>query len=366
MPGLEFDFDKLNSLMPPINIPVSDQEFIGEEGLEEAAENAVEEVESLEAFNDTKEVEAAPKDTPKAEEIEVEKEKEGEEPEVSVIQAIAEYSRAKGLIDYKDEDFEESEDFLESKLVEKSKTYAEEWKNSLPEVVKEIINNYEEGIPLDELIYSKSREIEYSNIDEKELETKEELQKKLISDWLYNQDYTEEEVKAKLKKYESALILEDEAKMALKKLKVYEVKYQEQLKSQIEEQKEKSKREFEERVKSIEKDIMSSEEIIKGIKAPKEVRKQIFEAYTKMDSKGQTALTKAIANDPQAWYKITQFMVLMKGDLSSVEKSINTKVTNNLKETVNSYTETPGLNKLTSKEAISAMRKAVNLHKKNK
>jgi len=363
MPGLEFDFDKLNSLMPPINIPVSEQDFIGEEGLEEAAENAVNEVESLEDFN--KPAKTTEEGTPAVEAVEEVKSTE-EESEVSVIQAIAEYSRSKGLIDYKDEDFEESEDFLESRLVEKSKTYAEEWKNSLPEVVKEIINNYEEGIPLDELIYSKSREIEYSNIDERELETKEELQKKLISDWLYNQDYTEDEVKAKLKKYESALILEDEAKMALKKLKVYEVKYQEQLKAQIEDQKEKSKKEFEERVKAIEKDIMSSEEIIKGIKAPKEVRKQVFEAYTKMDSKGQTALTKAIANDPQAWYKITQFMVLMKGDLSSVEKSINTKVTNNLKETVNSYTETPGLNKLTSKEAMSAMRKAVNLHKKNK
>lgn len=363
MPGLEFDFDKLNSLMPPINIPASDQEFIGEEGLEEAAENAVNEVESLEAFN--KSEKTTEEGAPAVEAVEEVKNTE-EEPEVSVIQAIAEYSRAKGLIDYKDEDFEESEDFLESRLVEKSKTYAEEWKNSLPEVVREIINNYEEGVPLDELIYSKSREIEYSNIDEKELETKEELQKKLISDWLYNQNYTEDEVKTKLKKYESALILEDEAKMALKKLKVYEVEYQEQLKAQIEKQKEKSKKDFEESLKTIEKDIMSSEEIIKGIKTPKEVRKQIFEAYTKMDSKGQTALTKAIANDPQAWYKITQFMVLMKGDLSSVEKSINTKVTNNLKETVNSYTETPGLNKLTSKEAISAMRKAVNLHKKNK
>lgn len=363
MSETRLDFSALEKLnLPPIeDIPGNTEDVLGEDSIEEAAQAALKEVESLEDFKDPideeDEVEIPEAITP---------EKEIEEPEVSVIQGLSEWAKAKGLFDYKEEEFEDSEDFLESKLIEKSKVYSQEWKDSLPKVVKEIIENYEEGIPLDELVYSKSREIEYNNIADRDLETQEELQKKLVADWLYTQDYTEDEVKSKLKKLEDAFMLEDEARTALKKLKVYESKYQEQLKNQVQEQKQADEKAFATRIKNIQTEILSAEEVIKGIKLSKEDKQKLFDSYTKLDSKGETALTKAIKSDPQAWYKITQFMVLMGGDLSKVEQKLNTENTKKIKAAVNTYQETPGLSKLTSPEALKAMRKAINQAKKNK
>ena len=253
---------------------------------------------------------------------------------------------------------------MEKKLIEKSKSYNEEWKESLPPAIKELINNYEEGVPLDEIIYSKSREIEYSQIDEKTLEEREDLQKKLIADWLVNQDYDDDEIKKRLGKLEENLMLEDEAKIALKKLKAYEAKYQENLKAEAKANKIAQEKAFQDQIKRIEEDITKSSEIIKGIQISKEEKKQLIDAYTKIDSKGKTALMKAIENDPQAWYKITQFMVLMNGDLSKVKTSATTEVTKKVKEAVNTYKETPGLGKLSSPEALKAMKKAVKLSQK--
>jgi len=363
MSEIKLDFEALERLnLPPIqDIPGNNEDILGQEQIEDAAEAALEEVESIEDLED-KETEGSTETTANEEVIE----STSDEPEVSIIQGLSEWAKSKGLFDYKEEEFEDSEDFLERKLVEKSKQFSEEWKSSLPPLVKEIIDNYQEGVPLDELVYSKSREIEYSGITDKELESKEDLQKKLISDWLYTQDYTEDEVTSKLKKLEDAMLLEDEAKTALRKLKTYEVKYQEQLKAQVAEAKQAEEKAFKEKVQSIQSEILSSEEIIKGIKLSKEERQKIADAYTKLDSKGETALTKAIKSDPQAWYKITQFMVSLGGDLSKVEQKIKTDTTKQVKNSVNTYKETPGLNKLTSPESLKAMKKIINQSKKNK
>ena len=40
------------------------------------------------------------------------------------------------------------------------------------------------------------------------------------------------------------------------------------------------------------------------------------------DSSKKTPLVKAIESDPKAWFKITQFMVLMNGNLKDVEKKL--------------------------------------------
>lgn len=375
----ELNFEALEKL----NMPAIPAEAFGGEALpglnekqiEQVAEDTVTEVNSLEEFEKpAKPAESTSKpNEEELEEEELENEEEleeesqeaaGEEPETSVVQGIAEWAKAKGLFDYKDEEFEDSEDFLEKKLIEKSKSYNEEWKESLPPAIKELINNYEEGVPLDEIIYSKSREIEYSQIDEKTLEEREDLQKKLIADWLVNQDYDDYEIKKRLGKLEENLMLEDEAKIALKKLKAYEAKYQENLKAEAKANKIAQEKAFQDQIKRIEEDITKSSEIIKGIQISKEEKKQLIDAYTKIDSKGKTALMKAIENDPQAWYKITQFMVLMNGDLSKVKTSATTEVTKKVKEAVNTYKETPGLGKLSSPEALKAMKKAVKLSQK--
>lgn len=378
----KIDFSALEKLnLPPINMKASDLEpvngepLLSKEEIEEAKESAIEEVNGIDEFSQEQDI----ADSENSEEPSKEKPVEAETPEYddedsegnagtaeesSVVSAVAEWAKSKGIFDYEPDQFEDSEDWLESKLVEKSRSYAEEWKESLPPIIKEVINNYEEGVPLDELIYSKSREMEYNAVDEEELGKSDALQKKLVSDWLYTQEFSDEEIDAKLKKYEDALILEDEAKTALKKLKAYESKYQEQLKYDTERKKAMAQEQYNQMLKQIESDIMSSDEIIPGIQLSKEEKKKVYDAYTKQDSSRKTQLMKALESDPQAWYKITQFMVLMNGNLKDVEKKLTTKATKKVKETVNTYKETPGLNKLTSPSALKAMKKAIEKVKK--
>ena len=377
----KLDFSALEKLnLPPINIEQKDlesvegQPLLTKDEIEEAKETAIQEVTGIDEFSREKDTE----DSKDPEEASPEEQSEAETPEftdedsegnagtedTSVIKAVAEWAKAKGVFDYEDDQFEDSEDWLETKLVEKSKAYADEWKESLPPIIKEVINNYEEGVPLDELIYSKSREMEYNTVDEDKLGESDALQKKLVADWLYTQDFSDEEIDAKLKKYEDALILEDEAKTALKKLKAYEAKYQEQLKVDTQRKRQEAQENYNQMLKQIESDIMASDEIIPGITLSKEEKKKVYEAYTKQDSSRKTQLMKALESDPQAWYKITQFMVLMNGNLKDVEKKLTTKATQKVKETVNTYKESPGLNKLTSPSALKAMKKAIEKVKK--
>lgn len=380
----KLDFSALERLnMPPINIEQKDlesvegQPLLTKDEIEEAKETAIQEVAGIDEFSREEDIEnsedsedAAPEKQSETETPDLDEEDStGDEgtgtEEPSVIQAVAEWAKAKGIFDYEDGQFEDSEDWLESKLMEKSKGYAEEWKESLPPVIKEVINNYEEGVPLDELIYSKSREIEYNAVDEDKLGDSDALQKKLVADWLYTQDFSDEEIEAKLKKYEDALILEDEAKTALKKLRAYESKYQEQLKQDTQRKRQEAEENYNQMIKKIESDIMASDEIIPGIQLSKEDKKKVYEAYTKQDSSRKTQLMKTLESDPQAWYKITQFMVLMNGNLKDVEKKLNTKAAKKVKETVNTYKETPGLNKLTNPANLKAMKKAIEKIKKS-
>jgi hypothetical protein len=373
----KLDFSALERLnMPPINIEAKDlesvegQPLLTKDEIEEAKETAIQEVNGIDEFSQEENTE----DSEDSGETSTEKQSEAKTPEYddedsegdagtneesSVVQAVAEWAKAKGIFDYEADQFEDSEEWLETKLVEKSKVYADEWKESLPPIIKEVINNYEEGVPLDELIYSKSREMEYNAVDEDDLGKSDGLQKKLVADWLYTQDFSDDEIESKIKKYEDALILEDEAKTALKKLKAYEAKYQEQLKVDTERKKMAAQDQYNQMLKQIETDIMSSEEIIPGIQLSKEEKKKVYDAYTKQDSSRKTQLIKALETDPQAWYKITQFMVLMNGNLKDVEKKLTTKATKKVKETVNTYKETPGLNKLTSPSSLKAMKKAI-------
>ena len=378
----KIDFSALEKLnLPPINIEAKDlesvdgQPLLTKDEIEEAKESAIEEVNGIHEFSTTEEDTEDSEDNGKSaekEQIEAETSYDADEDseeqvnteDSSVVAAVAEWAKAKGIFDYEPDQFEDSEDWLENKLIEKSKSYAEEWKESLPPVIKEVINNYEEGVPLDELIYSKSREMEYHSVDEEDLGKSDGLQKKLVADWLYTQDFNDEEIEAKIKKYEDALILEDEAKTALKKLKVYEAKYQEQLKYETERKKMAAQENYNQMLKQIESDIMASDEIIPGIQLSKEEKKKVYEAYTKQDSSRKTQLMKALESDPQAWYKITQFMVLMNGNLKDVEKKLTTKAAKKVKETVNTYKETPGLGKLTSPASLKAMKKAIEKIKK--
>lgn len=363
------DLSAMENLEPAF---LGEVEKIDKEDIKEIKEEVIDEVESLEEFlkdKSKKEVDDEEEEVEKVEttedtekEVETETGKKNDEEEVSPIRAIAEWAGSKGIFEFDPDKFEDSEDYLESKLTEVAETKFNSWKEELPEEIHQLIDNYKEGIPLDELIYSRSREIEYSNITEEMLGEDVELQKRIVSDWLANNDLEDKQIKKKIERYSDAGLLSEEAETALAKLKAFEKRYQEQLKEEAQERKQQFEHQKEQKIKEVEKTILSSEEIIPGIKLSKEERKKLTEGYLKMNSKGETQLIKKLKEDPMANLKIAQFFLLMDGKLDSVKAKLESKVVGKIRQTVDTKTETES-NPL-QKLDIGKMRKAIELAKK--
>lgn len=283
---------------------------------------------------------------------------EGSSDSYSPVKAISEWAKANNLFDYKDEEFEDTEDFVSKKLTERVTNDTEkgitDYKEALPPAIKELITNYEDGVPLDHLIYSQSREMEYKALKPEDITEDEELQKSLISDYLGIQEYSEDEIKAKLDRMSASGILPDEAQDAHKKLIRYQEKYQESLKEQAKARKEKDQERVRDQVKEIENQIDTSDEILPGIKLSKEEKEKLKRGYTQMDKSGQTELTKRLKEDKLANLKIAQLFLLLNGDLTKIEEKLGTKVAKQTKQTVNTYKDSP-----LSKLDIAAWRKSM-------
>lgn len=370
----ELDLSMFGDL-PEIDLPAPENTELTDKDIEDVKEFTIGEVESLEEFQKKtatkKEVTSTPDDPEIEEETEIETpENTGEEAaseegteEVSPIRAIAEWAGTKGIIDFDPEKFEDSEDYLETKLNDVVKSKVEAYKQDLPEVLHDLINNFEEGVPLMELIDSKSRQIEFSAIDEDTLEKDVDLQKNILRQHLANQDYKEDAIEKKIKRLEDNLLLEEESKEALEKLKVFEEKYQQNLIKETQERKKQAEKEWQDTLKNIEKTIMTADEIIPGIKLTKEEKQKLYDGYIKFDAKRETQLTKALKADPLANLKIAQFFLLLNGDVSNIKTKLKTEVAKEVKKTVNTYKEkdTPF-----SKVNLGKIKKALELVKQQR
>ena len=80
------------------------------------------------------------------------------EEEVSALRVFAEMQRDKGLIDFKDDEFEADEEWLLSKVGETVETKVQDYKDSMPEEIKYLLDNYEAGVPLNNLLNMQSKD----------------------------------------------------------------------------------------------------------------------------------------------------------------------------------------------------------------
>lgn len=333
-----------------IDMPQKAEELEGEEGHAPIAD--AEEVESFEELLEkqkgtskegTKEVADETKTEETVETVEdvIDETKTDETTEeVSAIKAWAEWAKEKGLVEYEDKDFEDSEEFLEKVYVNKVKKDIEEYKESLPEVIKQLVNNYEEGVPLLDLIESESRRMNYVAITKDEIDADEKLQENLVMNWLITQDYEEDEAKEKLTDYKDSGLLAKEAKTAQIKLAKYEEKYQAELKVQTENNKKAVEKQVQDSIKSLENTISSKNEIIEGMPLNKDIKNKIFTGITKKDNKGFTEIQKKMS-DPEMQLKVAQFVLVHNGSFDDIIKQAKTTVAKQTKKEVTTYKEAP-------------------------
>lgn len=321
---------------------------VEQENKEELQETALEEVESLESFKD------------EGEEITEENEESSNNSsssdEQDSLKEIAKWAHELGIFDYEEDKFESSEEYFKEKFFEKVKKEAI---NSLPDELKYLADGYMKGIPLNDLINSKAREESFESINDDNLKEDEGLQEELVGQWLALQDHDQEEIKEKIESYKDGLLLEKEAKVALKKLKKYEHSYQQQLATQAEEQQKMAQRQYEEQLNQLKKDIESTESFIPGVTMQKQDRERLFMAITRRDRNNKTELENKMSSK-EMQLAVAQFVLQLEGKLDAVERKAYTKAAQNTKKVVNSYSEDNKGKKID----MSVVRKAIDQSKK--
>lgn len=355
------DFSSLDDLnIPEIkDIAQEKAEETHEEIHETAHEDAIEEVESLESLED----DGAGDDTPdQDDEEEVSTQSSGSDNnEEEPIDQIAKWGHELGILDFDEEEYkkyDDKEEYFKDKFFEKAKKLGTE---SLPPVVKDLAEKFIDGVPLDELIGSMSNQQRLENIDDKTLEEDTQLQESLVAQYLSLQDYEEDEIKTKLEKYKDSLLLEDEAKTALKKLKKYEESYQRSLEEQAKRNQEIAKVEYNKQLKDLEDSIRKNETFIPGVTMDRDMKEKLYSSITKRDREGRTELERKMSSK-EMQLAVAQFVMQLDGKLDAVSRKATTQAAQKIKNKLDNTTST---NKVKSSIDLGVIKDALK-HRKPK
>jgi hypothetical protein len=361
--GKTLDLSLLDSLdIPGINSNNSVREVNSIEDFEDANNSAVESVEvDTEGSSDFADI---PEEDYDAEDI-VEEEEETGGSNDSAVKVWAEFASERGLIDLDEgEEIGDTEEFLVNKFNAKVEKVFQSYKDSLPETLKELLEAHEQGISIEDLLQSESRIAEYSSIDDNKLAEDTDLQKNIVKAFLRSQDFEEDEITEKLEKYEDALMLEGEAKSALKKLIKLEQREKEAYIKEAQHAEKTATEQYNQRIQSFTKSVMDKDEIIAGIPVTKEQKEEIVKLTTKPVAVAKngmpiTALKKMEMEDPDFLTKLAYVAGVLNWDLSVIERKAKTNVARTVKKDVDTYKDSK-LGKLD----LATIKKAVKLNQK--
>ncbi len=277
------------------------------------------------------------------------------------IHSIAQWSHDIGIIDFNEEDYskvEDKEEYFKEQFNKKAKELGTE---GLPDQIKDLVKHYEEGVPLDELINVKSNIQRLENITDEILNKDEQLQEYLLAEHLRSQDFDEDEIKAKIETYKDKLLLDSEAKIALKKLLKNQVNYEASLIENSKKELATKQQEYQTNLTNLRQTINTTESFIPGIPSiKKENKERFFNGMTKRDRTGMTELEKRMQSK-EMQLAVAQFVLELDGKLDGVveRKAANT-ATLKIKNTVNSDSKPNNKSTLditTAREALRSLKK---------
>jgi hypothetical protein len=277
---------------------------------------------------------------------------ETEESDGEPLRELAKWGHELGIFDYDEESFEPSEDYFKEKFFEKVK---QEALQTVPDEFKQIMDAYMQGVPLAELLNSKAREESFASLTDEILAEDDSLQENLVKQWLSLQDYEADEIEEKVEAYKEGLLLEKEAKTALKKLKKYEGAYQQRLAEQAEAQRQMQVRQYQNMMEDLKNTIQSTETFIPGVSMGNTEKERLFAALTKRDRDGRTELEKKMATK-EMQLAVAQFVLQLEGKVDAVERKALTKAAKQTKEVINSPASS---NKNKSSVDLSVIRQAL-------
>lgn len=222
--------------------------------------------------------------------------------------------------------------------------------NSTPEFASDdvkAINEYvANGGDIEKYFSVVNTEIDYDDIDLDDVS----VQKSVLKEFLKEKGHSDRMIQKKLDKYEEAGILQDEAEDAAEEMKIIK---EEKKKALLETQKKnheayiKQQQNF---YNSVVKEIEDLKDI-RGIKIPKEDKKQLLNYIFKLDSDGRSQYQKDYAKTNRNLIESAYFT--MKGDklLSAAKQSGESSAIKKFKSTLSSTKKVSSKQKINNKTA---------------
>lgn len=195
----------------------------------------------------------------------------------TIYKTLSEFLKEEGIVDEVFEDKDSLFNYFKSVAENEIK----EWRSNLPQEITTIIENYEEGVPFDELLNITSNQIRLDSIDEEVLSDNLELQKNLVRNYYLNKGFNESKIEKMISKSLELDELEEEATEALSELKELEAERLEELKERTKQEQEEQRLAYEQTINNLNNTIKETKEIIPGIKLDDKAKKDLFNMITK-------------------------------------------------------------------------------------
>lgn len=238
----------------------------------------------------------------------------------------------------------------------------EEYKNSLPDEIKYLLDNRDNGVSIYELINSDKRIKEISSITTEQLEDSEDTQKSVLAQFLRLSGETDEAIRETLVDYEDSGLLSKMAKRAHTKLVAHETAEKERMIETKKNEKLQQQQAFQNWQNELKETIDKKTEIFKGIELNEKQRKELYKGLTQFDNQGKNAVMRFREAHPDFDLQVAYLATVLKGDMSIFENIAKSKAVQTLKEQASSVdsSSSKGGSKLKGVN-LNVMRKALNL-----
>lgn len=220
----------------------------------------------------------------------------------------------------------------------------EDYKSQLPSIIKYLAENWEEGVPLNDLINIKSNQIKYANVTEEKLEESVDTQKAIATEYLKRTTkFSDSKIEKEVNRLLDLDELKDEAKEALVELKKIELEAEDTIRKETKKEQERRKEENYKLIQTYEKTSREIKEIIPGIKLTEKEQKGIFEKTINpvgIDGNGnQVSYIQSLRNEDPIGFdlKLNYLLDITKNlkDFSKITNTITTRATKNISEILN-------------------------------
>jgi NADH dehydrogenase/NADH:ubiquinone oxidoreductase subunit G len=160
-------------------------------------------------------------------------------------------------------------------------TNVSSYKEGLPQKIKDIIENYEDNVPLDTLIGMESAKIRLDNISEDELKGNVELQKTVIIENFKRTGMSDAKIQKRIQQFSDLDQLQDESIEALADSKEFISTAVEAEKATAKEQTETAEKNRTDSLKSLKEDINSITDLVDGMKLSEKEKTTLYDSMTK-------------------------------------------------------------------------------------